>query len=288
MLIFVLFCLTCNSSIMHILPLPPWGLYSIRAQNGYGQHRPCKIVLLTLATPRGVTDLYLKNIAQARPMSVSDVSRSLQSWVSTTHRSYSQLTFFNKQLKRFCHITTYSVRKCNTMYWSIHFHTIYLGNNNVLTFPKTEGKVMVYFGAKCCQCRVRDHHSCADRCIARWTALCCCTYAISTTHLPFDSSAWCLHYWTLILSWHTLLLLLLLLLLLFLSLSSLSLERAWPPWNAAGHQERFRLLESQHTYQSNNRGRFHGAAVIPSEVLQGNDVSIPHRQTCVLDISGFQ
>ena len=64
---------------MHTLPLPPRGLYSIRAQNGYGQHRPCKIVLLTLATPRGVTDLYLKNIAQARPMSVSDVSRSLQS-----------------------------------------------------------------------------------------------------------------------------------------------------------------------------------------------------------------
>ena len=32
------------------------------------------------------------NIAQARPMSVSDVSRSLQRRVSTTHRSYSQLT----------------------------------------------------------------------------------------------------------------------------------------------------------------------------------------------------
>ena len=114
-----LFCLTCNSSIMHILPLPPCGLYSIRAQNGYGQHRPCEIVLLTLITPRGVTDLRLSwgkntehartayhktcgteyeqpyrrcnsltpcfnwNIAQARPMNVSDVSRSLQSWVST-------------------------------------------------------------------------------------------------------------------------------------------------------------------------------------------------------------
>ena len=34
------------------------------------------------------------NIAQARPMNVSDVSRSLQSWVSTTHRLNSQLTFF--------------------------------------------------------------------------------------------------------------------------------------------------------------------------------------------------
>ena len=44
---------------MHILPLPPCGLYNIRAQNGYGQHRPRKIVLLTLGTPRGVTDLYL-------------------------------------------------------------------------------------------------------------------------------------------------------------------------------------------------------------------------------------
>ena len=42
------------------------------------------------------------NIAQARPMSVSDVmSRSLQSWVPTTHRSYSQLTFFNVFIKLF-------------------------------------------------------------------------------------------------------------------------------------------------------------------------------------------
>ena len=38
---------------------------------------------------------YKWNIAQARPMSASDVSRSLQSLVSTTHRSYSHLTFFN-------------------------------------------------------------------------------------------------------------------------------------------------------------------------------------------------
>ena len=126
--------LTYNN-IMHILPLPPCGSYSIRAQNGYGQHRPCKIVLLTLVAPRGVTDLniswgitiehartaydetcgteyqhpyrgcnsqppyYEWNIAQARPMSVSYVSRSWQSWVSTTHRSYSQLTFFNIFIK---------------------------------------------------------------------------------------------------------------------------------------------------------------------------------------------
>ena len=44
---------------MHILPLPLCGLSSICAQNGYGQHRPCTIVLLTLVAPRGVTDLYL-------------------------------------------------------------------------------------------------------------------------------------------------------------------------------------------------------------------------------------
>ena len=49
--------LTYNN-IMHILPLPPCGSYSTRVQNGYGQHRPCKIVLLTLVAPRGVTDLY--------------------------------------------------------------------------------------------------------------------------------------------------------------------------------------------------------------------------------------
>ena len=43
---------------MHILPPPLCELYSIRAQNGYGQHLvlPCEIVLLTLVTPRGVTD----------------------------------------------------------------------------------------------------------------------------------------------------------------------------------------------------------------------------------------
>ena len=53
---------------MYILPLPPCG-FSIRAQNGYGHHRPCKIVLLTLVTPKGVTDLYLSwgiNIEHAR------------------------------------------------------------------------------------------------------------------------------------------------------------------------------------------------------------------------------
>ena len=32
---------------------------SIREQNGFGPLRSCKIVLLTLAAPRGVTDLYL-------------------------------------------------------------------------------------------------------------------------------------------------------------------------------------------------------------------------------------
>ena len=65
---FVVFCSTCNN-IMHILPLPRCGLYSICAQDGCGQHRPCKIVLLTLVAPGGVTDLYLSwgiNIEQAR------------------------------------------------------------------------------------------------------------------------------------------------------------------------------------------------------------------------------
>ena len=43
---------------MHILPLPLCGLYSILAQNSYGQPlgRPCQIVLLTLVAHRGVTD----------------------------------------------------------------------------------------------------------------------------------------------------------------------------------------------------------------------------------------
>ena len=40
------------------------------------------------------TPYYKWNIAQTRPMSVSDVSCSLHSWLSTTNRSYSQLTFF--------------------------------------------------------------------------------------------------------------------------------------------------------------------------------------------------
>ena len=43
----------------HAYLTPLCGLYSICAQNKYGQHRPCKIVLLTLVAPRVVTDLYL-------------------------------------------------------------------------------------------------------------------------------------------------------------------------------------------------------------------------------------
>ena len=54
---FCLILLTCNN-IMHIVPLPLSGLYSIRAQNGYGQHRPCEIVLLTLVAPRECCLLY--------------------------------------------------------------------------------------------------------------------------------------------------------------------------------------------------------------------------------------
>ena len=41
-------------------------------------------------------------------MSVSDVPRSLQSWVSTTHRSYSQLTFFNIFIKNPEHPSIYT------------------------------------------------------------------------------------------------------------------------------------------------------------------------------------
>ena len=40
------------------------------------------------------TPYYKWNISQARPMNASDVTRSLQCWVSTTHRLYSQPTFF--------------------------------------------------------------------------------------------------------------------------------------------------------------------------------------------------
>ena len=57
------------NKIMHILPLPLCGLYSIHAQNGYGPYHPCKIVLLTLVAPRGVTDLHISwgtNIEHAR------------------------------------------------------------------------------------------------------------------------------------------------------------------------------------------------------------------------------
>ena len=46
---------------------PPSIVYSICAQNGYGQHRPCKFVLLTLVASRRVTDRYL-----SRGMNVED------------------------------------------------------------------------------------------------------------------------------------------------------------------------------------------------------------------------
>ena len=143
---------------MHILPLSLSGLYSIRAQNGYGQRRPCEIVLLALVAPRGVTDIYFSweihiehartayhetcgteyqqpyrrcnsqspydkgNIAQARPTSVSDVPRSLQSWVSTTHRSYSQLTFFNIFIKN---IEKDGFKNINhsALFWAVPAHS---------------------------------------------------------------------------------------------------------------------------------------------------------------------
>ena len=122
------------------------------------------IVLLTLVPPRGVTDLYLSwginiehartayhktygtqyqqpyrrcnsqtpyfnwNIAQACAMSVSDVSRSLQSWVSTTHRSYSQLKFFdffNKKLKNAsCEYNHLNGWNCDEILPSVEFVTV--------------------------------------------------------------------------------------------------------------------------------------------------------------------
>ena len=130
-------------------------IYCVRAQNGYGQHRSCKIVLVTLVAPRGVTDLYISwgihtehartayhetcgteyqqprrrgnsqtpyckwNIAQARPMSVSDVPRSLQSWVSTTHRSYSQLTFFNTSKYFFIQVKSWKTSAVRTTVWMV-------------------------------------------------------------------------------------------------------------------------------------------------------------------------
>ena len=68
----VRFCLICNN-IMHILPLPLCGLYSVREQNGRGPHHPCKIILLTLVTNQGsdrpisfMRNIYLWSIEHAR------------------------------------------------------------------------------------------------------------------------------------------------------------------------------------------------------------------------------
>ena len=78
----VLFCLTCNKIMHNILPLPLCGLYSIRAQNGYGQHRPCKIVILTLVAPRGVRPIsFTRNTCRTR---ANGLQWNLWNWVSTT------------------------------------------------------------------------------------------------------------------------------------------------------------------------------------------------------------
>ena len=116
---------------MHIAALPLFGWYSIRTQNGHGPYSAGKMVLW----PWGITDQsiswintehartgyhktcgteyhqpyrrfnsqtpYFKwNIAHARSLSVLEVSRSLQSWVSTTHRPYSHGTFFVFEFKK--------------------------------------------------------------------------------------------------------------------------------------------------------------------------------------------
>jgi len=62
---------------------PPSIVYSICAQNGYGQHRPCKFVLLTLVAPRGVADSHLSwgiHIEHAR----TAFHETFELWVSTT------------------------------------------------------------------------------------------------------------------------------------------------------------------------------------------------------------
>ena len=61
--------------------------------------------LVELSIRNNVLDVIQKhrNIAQARQMSVFEVSRSLQSRVSTTHRTYSQMTFFILYMKKHVH-----------------------------------------------------------------------------------------------------------------------------------------------------------------------------------------
>ena len=52
--------------------------YRICAQNGYGQHRPCKILLLTLTAPRGVTVLdVLTPLSECRQESVERMERRI-------------------------------------------------------------------------------------------------------------------------------------------------------------------------------------------------------------------
>ena len=76
---------------MHILPLPLCGLYSICAQIGYGQHHPCKIVLLTLVAHRGVTDLfheeYIKNTRERPTMNLVEL-RINNHIVDVVHKQY--------------------------------------------------------------------------------------------------------------------------------------------------------------------------------------------------------
>ena len=63
--------------------------------------RTCVRIHINKEIKRGSTslgDMTRQNeTIRQRAMSVSDVSRTLQSWVSTTRRSYSQLTFFIKR-----------------------------------------------------------------------------------------------------------------------------------------------------------------------------------------------
>ena len=75
--------LTFNNNIMHILPLPPCGLYnSIRAQNGYGQHRLVKSscwLWCTQGSHRPIS--FMRNKYRTR---ANGLPWNLWNWVSTT------------------------------------------------------------------------------------------------------------------------------------------------------------------------------------------------------------
>ena len=68
---------------------PSWGINIEHARTAY--HKTCGTEYQSYRRFNSQAPYYKWNIEQERPKSVSDASRSLQSWVSSTHRSYSQL-----------------------------------------------------------------------------------------------------------------------------------------------------------------------------------------------------